>query len=108
MAIVTTIAISGIVNWNFRFDAVALRQAIRGPTPVRNSSVRPIGTIHRLKNGADTVMRSWKSASDRVGNMVANSMKNAANSRIQLLARKAASRDSQESSFARDLSSGIR
>ena len=53
-------------------------------------------------------MRSWNSASDSVGNMVANSMKNAANSRIQLLTRKAPSRDSHESSRARDLSSGIR
>ena len=107
-AVATTIAISGIVNWYLRFDAVALRQAISGPTPVRNSSVSPIGTIHRLKNGADTVMRSWNSASDSVGNIVANSMKNAANSRIQLLSRNAASRDSHESSRARDRSSGMR
>ena len=104
----TAIAISGVVNWKRRFDGVALRHAISGPTPVRNSSVSPIGTIHRLKNGADTVMRSWNSASDSVGNIVANSMKNAANSRIQLLARNAPSRDSQESRRARDLSSGIR
>ena len=80
----TAIVISGVVNWKRRFEGVALRHAISGPTPVRNSSVSPIGTIHRLKNGADTVMRSWNSASDSVGNIVANSMKNAANSRIQL------------------------
>ena len=81
---------------------------MRGPTPVRNSSTSPIGTIHLLKNGGPTVIRSPVTASEIVGNMVANRMKNAANSRIQLLTVKAASRDSQESSVARERSSGIR
>ena len=77
---------------------MALRQAMSGPTPVRNSRARPIGTIHLLKKGGPTVIRSPVTASERVGNIVANRMKNAANSRIQLLTVKAASRDSHESS----------
>src|SRR5580693_10550349 len=79
-----------------------------GPTPVRNSSTRPIGTIHLLKNGGPTVIRWPVSASDSVGNIVANMMKKAAKSRIQLLTVKAASRDSHESSRARERSSGTR
>ena len=87
---------------------MALRQAISGPTPVRNSSTSPIGTIHLLKNGGPTVMRSCATASEIVGNIVANRMKNAANSRIQLLTVNAASRESQESRLARARSSGMR
>ena len=81
---------------------------MRGPTPVRKSSTRPIGTIHLLKNGGPTVIRSCATASEIVGNMVANRMKNAANSRIQLLTVNAASRESHESRVARERSSGIR
>ena len=76
--------------------------------PVSSSSIRPIGSIHLLKNGGPTVRRSPVSASLSVGNIVANSTKNAENSRIQLLARNAASRDTHESSSLRDRSSGSR
>src|SRR5262245_23950961 len=79
-----------------------------GPTPVRNSSVSPIGTIHLLKKGGPTVSRSCVSASDSVGNMVANMMKNAEKSRTQLFNVNAASRDSADSKCARDRSSGKR
>jgi hypothetical protein len=105
---VTVPAIVGHMNWYRRCDGVALRHAMPGPTPVRNSSVSPIGTIHLLKKGGPTVMRSPMSASDSVGNIVANMMKNAANSRIQLLTVNAASRDSHESNVARARSSGMR
>src|SRR5688500_10302745 len=67
-----------------------------------------MGTIHLLKKGGPTLMRSPVKASDRVGNMVANSTKKAENSRIQLFTRKAASRDSQDASEARARSSGSR
>src|SRR3954453_8145650 len=79
-----------------------------GPTPVKNSRMMPMGTIHLLKKGGPTVMRSPSSASDRVGNIVANMMKNAANSSTQLLTVNAASRDSHDSNVARERSSGMR
>ena len=47
--------------------------------------MRPIGSIHLLKNGGPTVRRSPVTASLNVGNIVAKRTKNAANSRIQLL-----------------------
>ncbi len=84
------------------------RHASSGPMPVRNSSVRPIGGIHWLKNSGPTVSRSPVIASLSVGNIVANSTKNAENSRIQLLMRNAASRDSHESSSLRARRSGRR
>ncbi len=54
------------------------------------------------------MIRSPVTASEIVGNIVANRMKNAANSRIQLFTVKAASREIHESSVARERSSGIR
>jgi hypothetical protein len=76
--------------------------------PVRNKRIRPIGSIHLLKNGGPTVMRSPVTASLNVGNIVANSTKNAENSRIQLLTMNAASREAHESSVLRARSSGSR
>src|SRR6187402_3090847 len=90
------------------FETVDLRQASSGPTPVRARSARPIGSIHLLKNGGPTVRRSPVTASLSVGNIVANNTKNAENSSIQLLARNAASLETQESSSLRDRSSGSR
>src|SRR4051794_24141920 len=105
---VTAAALRGQRNWYRRCEAVARRQAMSGPTPVRKSSTSPIGTIHLLKKGGPTVIRSPVTASDRVGNMVAKRTKKAANSKIQLFTVKAASRDSHESRVARERSSGIR
>ncbi len=70
--------------------------------------MRPIGTIHFVKNGAATVRRSPVIASLSVGNIVANRMKNAQNSRIQLFRRNAASRETYESSSLRAFRSGSR
>src|SRR6185436_7346963 len=105
---VTTAASDGQRNCSTRFFSVDLRQASNGPIPVRRSRIRPIGSIHLLKNGGPTVNRRPRSASLNVGNIVANRTKNAENSRIQLLARNAASRDAHESSSWRDFSSGRR
>src|SRR4051812_37087835 len=107
-ASVTTHAVAGHRNWLARFFIVDLRHASSGPKPVRNSSVSPIGSIHLLKNGGPTVMRSPVTASLKVGNIVANRTKNALNRRIQLLTRKAASRDAHESSVLRARNSGRR
>ncbi len=76
--------------------------------PVSARSVRPIGSIHVLKNGGPTVSRSPVTTSLNVGNIVAKSTKNAEKSRIQLFARNAASRETHESSSLRDRSSGSR
>ncbi len=76
--------------------------------PVSTSRMRPIGIIHLLKNGGPTVRRSPITASLSVGNIVANRTKKAENSRIQLFARNAASRETQESSSWRERSSGSR
>ena len=76
--------------------------------PVSVSSIRPIGSIHLLKNGGPTVSRCPINASLSVGNIVANRTNTAENSRIQLLTRNAASRDTHESSSCRARSSGSR
>ena len=96
------------MNWYFRFETDVLRHASSGPMPVSTNSIRPIGTIQRLKNGGPMVMRSPVTASLSVGNIVANSTKNAQNSRIQLFTRNAASRDAHESSSLLARSSGSR
>ncbi len=85
-----------------------MRHASNGPMPVSNSSTSPIGSIHLLKNGGPTVRRSPVIASLSVGNIVAKRTKNAEKSRIQLLTRKAASRDIHESRSLRARSSGSR
>src|SRR5678816_2623470 len=86
--------------------SVDFRHAVSGPYPVRNSRINPMGSIHLLKNGGPTVRRSPVTASLRVGNIVANRTNSAANSRIQLFTRNAASRDTHESSSLRERSSG--
>src|SRR5262245_49500417 len=103
-----TAASDGQRNCSTRFFSVDLRHASRGPTPVNRSRIRPIGSIHLLKNGGPTVKRRPRSASLNVGNIVANNTKKAEKSRIQLLARNAASRDIHESSECRERSSGRR
>ena len=84
------------------------RQASSGPIPVSANRMRPIGSIQRLKNGGPTVSRSPRTASLSVGNIVAKRTKKAENSRIQLLARNAASRDIHESNSLRAFSIGSR
>src|SRR5580765_4755003 len=104
---VTTSAAVGHKNESRRLVSVDFRHASNGPSPVRNSRTRPIGSIHLLKNGGPTVSRVPVTASLSVGNIVAKATKNAQNSRIQLLTRKAASRETHESSsLARARSSG--
>ena len=105
---VITPQVTGMRNWFLRFSTADLRQAMRGPMPVSASRIRPSGTSHLLKNGGPTVSRSPLTASAMVGNIVANRMKNAAKTRIQLFARNAASRDIQDSSSLRALSIGSR
>ena len=67
-----------------------------------------MGTIHLLKKGGPTVMRSPMSLSEIVGNIVATRMKKAAKRRIQLLTTNANSRETQLSSSLRERMSGKR
>src|SRR5207245_3091651 len=101
VAAVTSAAATGKMNESRRFEIVDFRHASSGPTPVRNSSTKPIGTIHLLKNGAATVRRWPVTASLSVGNIVANRTKSAENSSTQLFTMNAASRDIHESSSLR-------
>src|SRR3954469_13149051 len=105
---VTTASATGKTNESRRLESVDLRHASSGPTPVRNSRTKPIGTIHLLKNGAATVSRWPATASLNVGNIVANRTKRAENSSTQLLTMNAASRDIHESSSLRAFNSGSR
>ena len=108
VAAVTIAADTGQRNESRRLMRLDFRQASSGAIPVSSSRTRPIGTIQTLKNGPATVRRSPVTASLSVGNIVAKRMKNAQNSRIQLLARNAASRETHESSSLRALRSGRR
>src|SRR5687768_5502685 len=101
VAAVTIAADTGQRNESRRLVRVDFRQASSGAMPVSSSRTRPIGTIQTLKKGAATVRRSPVTASLSVGNIVAKRMKKAQNSRIQLLARNAASWDTHESSSLR-------
>ncbi len=98
----------GTRNESRRLISVDLRHAVSGPYPVRNSNRRPIGSIHLLKKGGPTVRRSPVTASLSVGNIVAKRTNSAANSRIQLLMRNAASREDHESSSFRERRRGSR
>src|SRR2546426_3397058 len=93
---VTAAVTAGHRKLSRRFESVDLRHASSGPTPVRSSRTRPIGSIHLLKKGADTVSRSPVTASLSVGNIVAKRTKKAQNNRIQLFTMNAASRDAHE------------
>src|SRR3954471_12416916 len=55
---VRSIAAVGNQNCDFKFSGDALRQAMLGPTPVRNRSTRPTGASILVKNGGPTVTRS--------------------------------------------------
>src|SRR4029453_358097 len=81
---VMTAEVTGQVNCFTRFEAVDLRHASSGPMPVSSRRTSPIGLIHLVKKGSPTVRRSPVTASLNVGNIVANRMKKAENSRIQL------------------------
>ena len=74
------------------------RQANSGPTPVRNSRNRPIGTIRRLYQSASSEILSPEMASEITGNSVPQSTAKQLASRIRLLNRKLDSRETTLSS----------
>src|SRR5262249_54783225 len=86
----------------------ARRQAINGPTPIRNRSTSPSGAFTRLKNGGPTVIFTPRTASEITGKIVPQNTANAIPTRIKLLSRKAASRERIESNSFSLRSSGNR
>src|SRR5271170_4987269 len=92
--IMTTMpAIDGQKNARRKLSTELLRQAISGPTPVRNSSPNAIGMLMRLKNGASTLIFSPVTASEITGNNVPHSTAKQLATRIRLLNMKLDSRD---------------
>src|ERR1700739_2211081 len=91
-------ATSGHPKLRFKLSVEVLRQASKGPTPVRNRSSKPIGTFTLLKNGALTLMREPENHSENTGNRVPERTAMQETSRIKLLKRKLDSRDTIESS----------
>src|SRR5579863_7701213 len=88
----------GIRNARFRLSSELLRQAISGPTPVRNINASPIGMLMRLKNGASTLIFSPVTASEITGNSVPHSTAKQLATRIRLLNMKL---DSRETTLSR-------
>src|SRR2546423_171570 len=80
--IVTAAVTDGNRNWFHSRSVVVLRHAKSGAAPARNNRIRPSGVIHLLKKSGPTDTREPSIASEIVGNIVANSTKNAHASRI--------------------------
>ena len=87
-------------HWKFlrRLSIDVRRHANSGPTPVRNSRNRPIGTISRLNQTASRLIFSLENFSESTGNMVPQSTAKQLASRIRLLNRKLDSRETTLSS----------
>src|SRR5712664_630457 len=92
-------AIRGPPKLRFKLSAEVLRQASRGPTPVRKSSIKPIGMFTLLKNGAPTLIFEPENHSENTGNRVPERTAMQETNRIKLLNRKLDSREIIESSW---------
>src|SRR5262249_51193298 len=99
---------SGTEKSRLRLLALARRQAITGPTPVRNSKSTPKGPFTLLKNGGPPGDFSPPPPFDQTGKTVPQKVAKARPTNTQLFNRKAASRESSESSSFSLLSSGRR
>src|SRR5271155_3834578 len=95
----TTPIIRGHAKLRFKLSTEVLRQARSGPTPVRKSRSRPIGTLTLLKNGAPTLILEPESASDKTGKSVPERTAMHETRRIRLLKRKLDSRETMASSW---------
>jgi hypothetical protein len=89
---------TGHTKLRFRLSSDARRQAMSGPTPIRNRSPRKSGTLTWLKNGAPTLTFTPRSASDRSGKTVPKNTVKVAATSSTLLSRNADSRETTESS----------
>src|ERR1700674_2705865 len=89
---------NGHPKLRLRLSSDVLRQASRGPTPVRNKSSKPIGIFTLLKNGVPTLIRSPVNHSEKTGKSVPDSTAMQDTNKIRLLKRKLDSRETIESS----------
>src|SRR5688572_11568975 len=85
-------------NARFRLSIELRLHAISGPTPVRKSRNKPIGTFTALKNGASTLIFSPVAHSEMTGNSVPHNTAKQLARRIRLLKRKLDSRETTLSS----------
>src|ERR1700737_4440741 len=92
-------AIRGQPKLRFKLSTEVLRQASKGPTPVRKSSIKPIGMFTLLKNGAPTLIFEPENHSENTGNNVPERTAMQETSKIKLLKRKLDSRETIESSW---------
>src|ERR1039457_1546833 len=92
----TSEAMPGHWKLRRRLSAEVLRQAKSGPTPVRKSRNRPIGTIRRLYQSGSSEILLPLTASEMTGKSVPQRTAKQLASRIRLLKRKL---DSREISF---------
>ncbi len=78
-------------HWKFlrRLSIEVRRHANSGPTPVRNSRNRPIGTINRLNQTASRLIFSVENFSERTGNMVPHSTAKQLASSIEIIKQEA-------------------
>src|ERR1700731_2590156 len=90
---------SGQPKLRLRLSSEVLRQASKGPTPVRNKSNKPMGIFTLLKNGVPTLMRSPVNHSEKTGKSVPDRTAMQETSKIKLLKRKLDSRETIESSW---------
>src|SRR5579859_837734 len=93
---------AGVANARQTLPNDVLRHASRGPTAVRKTRKRPIGTIMVLKKGAPTVILYPRTHSERIGKSVPHSTAKQAPSRTRLLKRKLDSRETSDSSLFSD------
>src|SRR5208283_2646911 len=96
----TTDATPGHWKLRRRLSVEVLRHENSGPTPVRNSKNRPIGTIRRLYHAESSEIWSPENVAEITGNSVPHSTAKQLASRIRLLNRKLDSRDTRLSSCA--------
>src|ERR1700724_1691227 len=87
---------NGHPKLRLRLSSDVLRQASKGPTPVRNKSSKPIGIFTLLKNGVPTLMRSPVNHSEKTGKSVQDRTAWLETSKIKLLNRKLDSRETME------------
>src|SRR6476646_6360550 len=83
----------GQKNARFKLSSELRRQAMSGPTPVRNNKNKPIGMLILLKKGASTEIFSTFTASEITGNKVPHNTEKQLATRIRLLNKKLDSRE---------------
>src|SRR5579859_718374 len=90
---------NGHAKLRFRLSSDVLRHASSGPTPVKNSSSRPIGIFTLLKNGGPTLIFEPESHSEKTGKSVPETTAMHATSNSRLLKRKLDSRETKASNW---------